>query len=67
MGYIAPEIMGLQENQKYAQACDTYSLGVIAYQMIVGELPFKVESINVYDKKVHWILFDREECKDINP
>ena len=44
MGYIAPEIMELNENEKYAQACDTYSLGVIAYQLIVGELPFKVES-----------------------
>jgi serine/threonine protein kinase len=36
MGYIAPEIMELQENQKYAQSCDTYSLGVVAYQLIVG-------------------------------
>lgn len=59
--------MELQENQRYAQACDTYSLGVIAYQMIVGELPFKVESINFFDKKIIWLLFDREECKDINP
>lgn len=42
MGYIAPEIMQLSENSKYAQACDTYSLGIIAYQLIVGELPFKV-------------------------
>jgi serine/threonine protein kinase len=59
--------MGLQENEKYAQSCDTYSLGVIAYQLIVGELPFKVESINLFDKKIIWLLFDREECKDINP
>ena len=67
MGYIAPEIMELPENKKYAQACDTYSLGIIAYQLIVGELPFKVESINFFDKKIIWLMFDREECKDINP
>lgn len=52
--------MELSENTKYAQACDTYSLGIIAYQLIVGELPFKVESVNFFDKKVVWLLFDRE-------
>ena len=36
MGYIAPEIMDISENKKYRQACDTYSLGIIAYQLIVG-------------------------------
>lgn len=36
MGYMAPEIWELSENEKYAQACDTYSLGVIAYQLIIG-------------------------------
>jgi len=30
-------------------------------------LPFKVESINLFDKKIIWVLFEREECKDINP
>ena len=67
MGYIAPEIMELNENEKYKQACDTYSLGVIAYQLIVGELPFRVEAENFFDKKIVWVLFDREECKKIHP
>ena len=67
MGYIAPEIMELNENEKYKQACDTYSLGVIAYQLIVGELPFKVEAENFFDKKIVWVLFDRDECKKIHP
>lgn len=59
--------MDLQENQKYAQACDTYSLGIIAYQLIIGDLPFKIQSINFFDKKIIWVLFDREECKNMNP
>ncbi len=42
-------------------------MGVIAYQLIVGELPFKVESVNFFDKKIIWVLFDRDECKDIHP
>jgi calcium/calmodulin-dependent protein kinase I len=43
MGYIAPEILG--ENTKdrtYDFSCDLYSLGVVAYNLIVGCLPFKV-------------------------
>lgn len=26
-----------------------------------------MESINFFDKKIIWLMFDREECKDINP
>ncbi len=74
MGYIAPEIMSLkledcEEGKKsvemYNYSCDIYSFGIIAYQLIVGSLPFKVESENFFDKKIVWVLFDREECKKI--
>ena len=44
-----------------------YSLGIIAYQLIVGELPFRVEAENFFDRKLVWVLFEREECKKIHP
>lgn len=58
MGYIAPEILG--ENTKdrtYDFTCDLYSLGVVAYNLIVGCLPFKVETEGLYDHKVIWNAF----------
>lgn len=69
MGYIAPEIMSLSEEnkQKYSQECDVYSLGVIAYTMIVGSLPFKVEVESMFDKRIVWELFDKPECKELSP
>ncbi len=38
--YIAPEVI----QQKYTQACDWWSVGVIFYEMVIGRPPFLVES-----------------------
>lgn len=44
-----------------------YSLGVIAYTMIIGYLPFKIESDGLYEKKIVWQLFDRQESYELHP
>ena len=48
LGYMAPQFFcqNLEErkiNQSY-NVCDMYSLGIIAYQIIFGNLPFRVET-----------------------
>lgn len=69
MGYIAPEIMGLEgENPKrYSQECDIYSLGIIAYTLIMGTLPFRVESEGLFDRKIVWEMFGKKECNELHP
>jgi serine/threonine protein kinase len=42
--YMAPEIM---KNQKYGYKSDLWSVGIIFYEMLVGETPFK--SKNIYE------------------
>ena len=41
--YIAPEVLNQSEtgNRGYTMACDTWSLGVIAYMLLSGTPPFK--------------------------
>lgn len=45
-GYIAPEIMAHEsenvQSRTINSACDLYSLGIVAYELIVGCLPFRV-------------------------
>ena len=69
MGYIAPEIMEMNEEnpKKYSQECDIYSLGIIAYTLVIGSLPFRVESENYFDKKIVWEMFDKPECSELDP
>ena len=38
--YMAPQIL---KHDPYTNKCDIWSLGVIAYQMITGKLPWKIE------------------------
>ena len=42
--YVAPEVLGNgKENQGYNQACDWWSVGVIFYEMVVGQPPFMAD------------------------
>ena len=39
--YKAPEIL---KGQRYGHNCDLFSIGIILFQMVAGELPFKARS-----------------------
>ena len=57
---IQPPVEGetpVVKGEGYNYSCDVYSFGVIAYTLIVGSLPFKVESENFFDKKIVWVMF----------
>jgi serine/threonine protein kinase len=62
MGFIAPEILAEnKEETSYTSSCDLYSLGVVAYNLILGCLPFKVEVLGMYDRKYTWDAFSKSE------
>ena len=48
------------ENRNYSQSCDVYSFGIIAYTLIVGSLPFRVDAQNFMERKIVWEFFDKE-------
>lgn len=37
--YMAPQLLN---KEKYTYKCDIWSLGVMTYEMLFGELPFKL-------------------------
>lgn len=43
LAYMAPEVL---EGQPASPASDLYAMGVIAYELLIGHYPFKVESVN---------------------
>ena len=38
---MAPEILFMEEDGTYDKACDLWSIGVLAYFLLIGNLPFK--------------------------
>ena len=67
--YIAPEVLG----QSYTEKCDIWSLGVILYFMITGDLPFDGQSEEEITEKIYFGDYDTlrfakeevsEECVD---
>jgi serine/threonine protein kinase len=40
--YMSPQIL---KKNKYSYKCDIWSLGIMTYEMVVGELPFDYKKL----------------------
>ena len=43
-GFVAPEIIVLNKNERYNEKCDIFSIGVIFYFLLKGHSPFACEN-----------------------
>ena len=58
--YIAPEVL----KKKYNEKCDTWSVGVILYMLLVKKAPFNGENNEIITEKIEKGNFDRK-CKKL--
>lgn len=49
LSYMSPEVL---KGEKFTSKCDIWSLGVIFYEMLTGQLPYKVEEIDQLELKI---------------
>lgn len=67
--YMAPEIM---KEKKYNYKSDLWSIGIIFYQMLMGEVPYKVKNIYELIRKIENDIIDipqkfviSDKCKNL--
>jgi len=69
--YLAPEILNVlnDPNAAYGKECDWWSVGILMYELLTGELPFYAESLvgtygKIMDHKNNLIFPDEAEISD---